>query len=63
VNGDGGEPMPRDAYAMLGAGGQSAWIVPSHDVVIVRIGKYRGSDKGEAARRKGTATLLQAIGR
>lgn len=61
VNGDGGEPMPRDAYAMLGAGGQSAWIIPSHDVVIVRIGKYRGSDKGEAARQKGTATLLQAI--
>ena len=63
VNGDGGEPMPRDAYAMLGAGGQSAWIVPSHDLVIVRIGKYRGADAGEAARQKGTATLLEAIRR
>ncbi len=63
VNGDGDEPMPRDAYAMLGAGGQSAWIVPSHDLVIVRIGKYRGADAGEAARQKGTATLLQAIRR
>ena len=63
VNGDGGEPMPREAYAMLGAGGQSAWIVPSHDLVIVRIGKYRGADRGEAARQKGTVTLLQAIGR
>ena len=63
VNGDGDEPMPRDAYAMLGAGGQSAWIVPSHDLVIVRIGKYRGASAGEAARRKGTAMLLQAIGR
>ena len=62
VNGDGDEPMPRDAFAMLGAGGQSAWIVPSHDLVIVRIGKYRGSNAGEAARRKGTATLLQAVG-
>ncbi|HYW49392.1 MAG TPA: serine hydrolase [Gemmatimonadaceae bacterium] len=63
VNGDGGEPMPRDAYAMLGAGGQSAWIVPSHDLVIVRIGKYRGADAGERARRTGTGLLLQAIRR
>jgi CubicO group peptidase (beta-lactamase class C family) len=63
VNGDGREPMPREAYAMLGAGGQSAWIVPSHDLVIVRIGKYRGSTAGEAARQKGTATLLRAIRR
>ncbi len=61
VNGDGEQPMPRTAYAMLGAGGQSAWIVPSHDLVIVRIGKYRGDNAGEAAREKGTATLLQAI--
>jgi hypothetical protein len=46
---------------MLGAGGQSAWMIPSHDLVIVRIGKYRGSNAGEAARRKGTVTLLQAV--
>jgi CubicO group peptidase (beta-lactamase class C family) len=63
VNGDGEQPMPRDAYAMLGAGGQSAWIIPSHDLVIVRIGKYRGSQAGESAREKGTATLLRAIRR
>lgn len=63
VNGDGAEPMPRSAYAMLGAGGQSVWIVPTHDLVIVRIGKYRGSAAGEAARQKGTATLLTAVRR
>ena len=63
INGDGREPMPRDAYAMLGAGGQSAWIVPSHDLVIVRIGKYRGASAGEAARQTATRTLLQAIRR
>jgi CubicO group peptidase (beta-lactamase class C family) len=61
INGDGREPMPKDAFAMLGAGGQSAWMIPSHDLVIVRIGKYRGSSAGEAARRKGTVTLLQAV--
>jgi CubicO group peptidase (beta-lactamase class C family) len=63
INGDGKEPMPRDAFAALGAGGQSTWIIPSHELVIVRIGKYRGADAGEAARRKGTATLLAAIKR
>jgi len=63
INGDGREPMPRSAYAMLGAGGQSVWIVPTHDLVIVRIGKYRGSAAGEAARQKGTATLLAAVRR
>ena len=61
INGDGREPMPRDAYAALGAGGQSMWIVPSKDLVIVRIGKYRGSDAGEAARRVATATLMRAV--
>jgi CubicO group peptidase (beta-lactamase class C family) len=61
INGDGREPLPKDAYAMLGAGGQSAWIVPSHDLVIVRIGKYRGEAAGEAARRRGTALLMQLV--
>lgn len=61
INGDGAEPMPRDAFAMLGAGGQSAWIIPSRDLVIVRIGKYRGADAGEAARRTATATLMHAV--
>ena len=50
-----------NAYAMLGAGGQSAWIIPSPDLVIVRIGKYRGANAGERAREKGTATLLRPI--
>ncbi|MCC7055447.1 MAG: serine hydrolase [Gemmatimonadaceae bacterium] len=63
INGDGAQPLPRDAYAMLGAGGQSTWIVPSHDLVVVRIGKYRGEEAGEAARAKGTATLLRAVRR
>ena len=49
VNGDGATPIPRDAYSMQGAGGQSATIIPSHDLVVVRLGKYRGSTAGDAA--------------
>ncbi|MBI3790603.1 MAG: serine hydrolase, partial [Gemmatimonadetes bacterium] len=61
VNGDGHEPLPTTAFAMLGAGGQSAWMVPSHGLVIVRIGKYRGSSASDAPLRKGMATLMKAV--
>ena len=49
VNGDSGEPIPRTAFSMQGAGGQSATIIPSHDLVVVRLGKYRGSAAGATA--------------
>ena len=61
VNGDGQLPLPTTAFAMLGAGGQSAWIVPSHGLVIVRIGKYRGEKAGDAALEQGMATLMRAV--
>ncbi|MFN8581196.1 MAG: serine hydrolase [Gemmatimonadaceae bacterium] len=61
VNRDGGQPLPTTAFAMLGAGGQSCWIVPSHGLVIVRIGKYRGAEAGEVALRKGMETLMKAV--
>ena len=48
VNGDGGWPLPRTAYGFRGAGGQSTTIVPSHGLVIVRIGRYAGSGAGGA---------------
>jgi CubicO group peptidase (beta-lactamase class C family) len=61
VNGDGEQPIPTTAYAMLGAGGQSAWMVPSHGLVIVRIGKYRGSGAGDRALQQGMKTLMRAV--
>ena len=30
--------MPEDAYFMAGAGGQYAIIIPTHDLVVVRLG-------------------------
>lgn len=61
VNGDGALPVPRDAYAMRGAGGQSATIIPSHELVVVRIGKYRGSAAGGRALNRAFALLMEAV--
>jgi CubicO group peptidase (beta-lactamase class C family) len=46
INGDGDLPIPRDAYFMAGAGGQLTAIIPSHDLVVVRQGHYRGAGVG-----------------
>ena len=40
VNGDGGWNAPKTTYLMNGAGGQRVIIVPTHDLVIVRLGRY-----------------------
>lgn len=61
VNADGGWPLPKDAYAMLGAGGQSATIVPSHQMVIVRLGKFKGVAEGERTLNRGYALLMESI--
>lgn len=46
INSEGGFPVPRDAYYMAGSGGQIAIIIPSHDLVVVRMGHYRGGGVG-----------------
>jgi CubicO group peptidase (beta-lactamase class C family) len=63
INGNGQLPVPKDAYYMSGAGEQMTLIVPSHDLVVVRL----GHDKGERAARPGLkralALLLEAVPR
>jgi len=61
LNGDGGLPVPRDAYYMSGAGGQTTLIVPSHDLVVVRLGHYRGYAAGALGFRKALALLMEAV--
>ncbi|MDP6722284.1 MAG: serine hydrolase domain-containing protein, partial [Pirellulaceae bacterium] len=61
INGTQRFPIPKDAYYMAGAGGQYTIIIPSHDLVVVRMGHYKGSSVGFESLRKSLALLMQAV--
>jgi CubicO group peptidase (beta-lactamase class C family) len=61
LNGTGTFPVPRDAYYMAGAGGQTTLIVPSHDLVVVRLGHYKGAQAGGQALRRALELLMEAV--
>ena len=61
VNGEGEGGLPTTAYQMLGAGGQSTTIIPSHDLVVARLGKYTGARAGGQALDEAFALLLRAV--
>ena len=48
-------------YSMRGAGGQMTMIIPSRDMVIVRLGHYKGSPAWREAEPKGIQLLLDAV--
>ena len=54
-------PVPVDAYFMAGAGGQYAIVIPTHDLVVVRLGHYKGQEAGERALRRALDLLMQAV--
>ena len=53
--------MPPEAYYMAGAGGQYTIVIPSHDMVVVRLGHYKGSGPGGRALRNALALLMEAV--
>jgi CubicO group peptidase (beta-lactamase class C family) len=58
----GGEwPVPEDAYFMQGAGGQFAFIIPTHDLVVVRMGHYLGHEAGGHNLWKALQLLTDAV--
>ncbi|HSW31773.1 MAG TPA: serine hydrolase [Longimicrobiales bacterium] len=61
INGRGGYPVPREATYFSGAGGQTTLMIPSHGLVVVRLGKYRGSRAGGRALDHGLEILMRAV--
>lgn len=63
INGDGAIPVPKDSYYMAGAGGQYTMIIPSHDLVVVRLGHFKGNAVGTQDLHKALALLVAAVPR
>jgi CubicO group peptidase (beta-lactamase class C family) len=63
INSEGGFPVPADAYYMAGSGTQIALIIPSHDLVVVRLGHYRGGGPGFQSLNRALAILMEAVPR
>jgi CubicO group peptidase (beta-lactamase class C family) len=61
LNGNDEFPVPREAYFMAGAGGQHTMIIPSHDLVVVRLGHFKGATGGEKSFKRALALLLEAV--
>ncbi|MGD2068962.1 MAG: serine hydrolase [Gemmatimonadota bacterium] len=54
-------PVPTDAFYMAGAGGQYTIVIPSRDLVVARLGKYKGSREGRRALERGLEMLMEAV--
>jgi len=63
INSEGGFPVPRDAYYMAGSGTQITLIIPSHDLVVARLGHYRGGGPGFQGLERALALLMEAVPR
>jgi len=61
VNGNGTWPVPEEATYFAGAGGQYTIMIPSHDLVVVRLGKYAGSRAGGRSLRAALEILMEAV--
>jgi CubicO group peptidase (beta-lactamase class C family) len=61
VNARGVWKLPRDAFAFRGAGGQDTYVVPSRQMVIVRMGHFPGSRVGGQDLDRALALLMEAI--
>jgi CubicO group peptidase (beta-lactamase class C family) len=61
INGAGAYPIPNEAYYMAGAGNQKTIIIPSHDLVVVRQGHYKGGGPGNEGLKNALSLLMEAV--
>ena len=53
--------LPPETYFAAGAGGQNTWIVPAHDLVIVRMGHMRGQGPARRATNTALGLVMEAV--
>jgi CubicO group peptidase (beta-lactamase class C family) len=63
INGMNSLAAPTSAYYMLGAGGQYVLVIPSHDLIVVRIGHSKGSPFSTPTLNKALGLLTAAVPR
>jgi CubicO group peptidase (beta-lactamase class C family) len=61
INGNHDFPIPEDAYFMAGAGGQYVFIIPSHDLVIVKLSHYKGGRIGAGDFATSLRMIVEAV--
>jgi CubicO group peptidase (beta-lactamase class C family) len=61
LNGVGSWNLPAETYLAAGAGGQNTWIVPSHDLVIVRMGHMRGQGAARRITNEALGLVMKAL--
>jgi len=61
VNGAGTWPVPADAFAFRGAGGQETYVIPSLDLVVVRMGHFPGSRVGARDLQRALPLIVAAV--
>lgn len=61
INGDGAWNLPKTAYFANGAGGQRTFVIPSHNLVVVRMGHFRGDRAGMKALNAALGELMSAV--
>ena len=61
MNRDGGIPVPKSAFSMEGAGGQTTLIIPTHDLVVVSLGHFKGENPGGRAFARALSLLMEAV--
>jgi CubicO group peptidase (beta-lactamase class C family) len=61
LNRTGAWPVPEDAFYMSGAGGQTTLVIPTHDLVVVRLGHYKGEEHAAKALGRSLELLVDAV--
>ncbi|MEQ8361601.1 MAG: serine hydrolase [Cyclobacteriaceae bacterium] len=61
INGKEEMPIPKEAYYMAGAGGQRTIIIPSKNLVVVRMGHHRGDSAGMKTLNAALAELMKVF--